>query len=177
MMKAWLEGEVSNRYRINSGTPQGGVLSPLLFNVMLSDLPKHHEIEALVYADDITIACCGEDIQEVRSIMQGYLNEFSEWTEMWGLRINLNKTFIQHYTKKRVPCPVVRIQNRALDYKKEQTILGMVFDSPSLTWKEHIKRLRVDCLRRIDLMKVISSTNWGISTKILRSFYLYNIPF
>ena len=171
-VKLWLEGETSDRFELNAGTPQGGVLSPLLFNIMLSDLPKHNRIHVLIYADDITIVCSGVNSSEVRSLMESYLKEFYKWTKNWGLIININKTFMQHFTKKRIPCPVVRMQNRVLEYKKEQTILGMTFDSPSLTWKAHIKKLKYNCLRRIDLMKVISSTKFGIPARLLRTFYI-----
>ena len=171
-VKLWLEGEMSNRFELNAGTPQGGVLSPLLFNVMLSDVPRRDRIHVLIYADDITVVCSGDNSSEVRSLMESYLKEFVKWTKSWGVIINVNKTFMQHFTKKRISCPVVRMQNRVLEYKKEQTILGMIFDSPSLTWKAHIKNLKYNCLRRIDLMKVISSTKFGIPARMLRTFYI-----
>ena len=41
------------------GVPQGGVLSPLLFNVMLQDIPTSANIETYLFADDNTLACSG----------------------------------------------------------------------------------------------------------------------
>ena len=171
-IKVWIDGETSDRHQIKSGTPQGGVLSPLLFNIMLSDIPTSNEIQLLIYADDITIVCEGDDGEEAGRIMETYLEQFIEWTDTWGLAVNLNKTTIQYFTRKRIQCPCVRFNDMALNYKKEQNILGMVFDSPYLNWGEHIKTLRANCLRRIDLMKVIASTKWGMPARALRRFYI-----
>ncbi|KAF2363931.1 Reverse transcriptase domain [Trinorchestia longiramus] len=45
---------------ITWGLPQGAVLSPLLFNIMLSDLPVADEVQLIIYADDITIRSKGD---------------------------------------------------------------------------------------------------------------------
>ncbi|KAG0707861.1 putative RNA-directed DNA polymerase from transposon BS [Chionoecetes opilio] len=65
---AWLQNFLSGRtfrvavgastspsQSIRRGVPQGSILSPVLFNVLLSDLhiPPHSHL--LIYADDITI--------------------------------------------------------------------------------------------------------------------------
>ena len=51
-------------------------------------------------------------------------------------------------------------------------LLGLHYDAPLLCWKAHVDYLRVECAKRIDLMKTISSIKWGASSKILRSFYV-----
>ena len=51
-------------------------------------------------------------------------------------------------------------------------LLGIFYDSPLLSWKLHIDYLHAECLKRIHLMKVISSAAWGASSKILRLFYI-----
>ena len=40
---------------IDAGCPKGAILSPLLFNIMLSDLPVDDAVWVLSYADDITL--------------------------------------------------------------------------------------------------------------------------
>ncbi|KAF2358159.1 Reverse transcriptase domain [Trinorchestia longiramus] len=42
------------------GLPQGAVLSPLLFNIMLSDLPVADGVQLIIYANDITILSKGD---------------------------------------------------------------------------------------------------------------------
>ena len=41
-----------------------------------------------------------------------------------------------------------------------------------LTWREHIQFIISDGYRRVNLMKALSSTSWGASSKILRLFYV-----
>ena len=48
----------------------------------------------------------------------------------------------------------------------------MIFDSPNLTWRSHIEYLRMDFMQRMKIMKVMASTKWGASTKIMRLFYI-----
>ena len=43
----------SQKYPISTGVPQGAILSPLLFNILMSDLPAHRDVHCLMYADDI----------------------------------------------------------------------------------------------------------------------------
>ena len=44
----------------------------------------------------------------------------------------------------------------------------MIFDSPNFTWRSHIEYLKMDC----KIMKVMASTKWDESTKIMRLFYI-----
>ena len=46
---------------MDAGCPQGAILSPLFFNIMLSDLPVDDAVRVLSYADDITLVSTGKD--------------------------------------------------------------------------------------------------------------------
>ena len=171
-IKTIIEGALSDEFDQIAGTPQGAILSPLLFNLMMIDIPQDDNVEIFLYDDDITVICTSEESEDVRIKMQAYLNKFQEWTEEWGLIINPVKTVVQHYTKKRIPCPSIRLRNQALQYKKEQKLLGLVMDSPNLTFKSHIKYLKKDCMKRIDILKSFSSIKHGATIKVLRNFYV-----
>ena len=170
--KVRIDGETSDEFPLNTGVQQGAVLSPLLFNIMLSDLPVMEEVELLVYADDITIVSTGKETRNVKKLIENYLKLFDQWAKLWGLEINLKKTYMQHYTAKRSKPPIVRMNNNIIKYKKEHMLLGLNLDSPRLTWRPHIRYLISDCTRRMDLLKCIASTTWGASTKILKNFYM-----
>ena len=46
-----------------------------------------------------------------------------------------------------------------------------MLDAPRLKWVPHLTYLRVDVMRRMDLLKHMASPNWGASSRFLRLFY------
>jgi hypothetical protein len=155
-----VDGRESPEVALNAGTPQGAVLSPLLFNLMLSDIPQQDGINLHIYADDITVTCSGENITDIRDSLQEYIHTFVVWAETWGMIINPAKTVIQHYTRKRIQCPKLRMMQSIISYQKHHRVLGLTFDSPSLVWTPRVKYLKTECTKRIDLLKTLSSVTW-----------------
>ena len=86
------EGESSHSYNISSGVPQGSILSPTLFNVMLSGIPHTEGIQMSEYADDILIYCSGPSIEDLTTRLQHHVNTLATWFSQWGFSLNKNKT-------------------------------------------------------------------------------------
>jgi ribonuclease HI len=167
-----VDGKESPEVSLSAGTPQGAVLSPLLFNLMLSDIPQLDGINLHIYADDITVTCSGPNTANVKDTLQEYIHKFVEWAETWGMIINPAKTVVQHFSRKRIQCPELRMMQSVIGYQKQHRLLGLTFDSPSLVWTAHVKYLKTECTKRIDLLKTLSSVTWGSSAKVLRTFYV-----
>ena len=146
-------------------------MSPLLFNIMMKDFPISNTVQNYIFADDITIVCTHKDPNMLKQNLQSHLNLIAKWTNKWGFKINTNKTKFQHFTYKSISPPLLTLCNSPILYIKEQRLLGVVFDSPRLTWGGHIKSLYVDCTRRLNIMKTFSSINYGASFSNLRMFY------
>ena len=88
-LKAGVLEELKEWEPTESGTPQGGVISPLLSNVYLDDLD--HEVagrgwEMVRYADDFVVLC--RDEAEAGAVL-AYLRE---WTGAAGLTLHPTKT-------------------------------------------------------------------------------------
>ena len=152
--------------------PQGAILSPLLFIVMMSDMPTEEGITIYSYADDVTITMIENDVSKMRRKMQHFMNKLVKWLEDWGMSINEGKTVRQIFSRKHNISTVIRIKHRAISQVKEHRLLGMIFDAPALTWRKHILNLADSCRRRLDVMKTLSAISWGASRKILRMFYI-----
>ena len=171
--KVKLFGEYSDAYNNISGVPQGAVLSPTLFNIVMSDLPKIEDINIYSYADDITISTSGTHLQETKKKMQKFLDELALWFDVWNIKLNEGKTVMQTFTRRRnFNAPVLRWKNRIIEMVNCHKLLGMYLDSPKLTWHAHIEHLYSDCNRRLNILKSLSSTTWGASRKMLRIFYI-----
>ena len=56
--------------RLENGTPQGNVLTPILFALMMNDLPKRITSHAALYADDFCFWECGSDITLLNQLCQ-----------------------------------------------------------------------------------------------------------
>ena len=58
---------------------------------------------------------------------------------MWRIKINTDKTHVQYFTRKRITFPpMLNFGAIRLNYEKVYRYVGLYFDSPYLTWCDHI---------------------------------------
>ena len=121
----------SKNTNIKAGAPQGGVLSPTLFNIYLSDipLPKISSLNLITYADDITITSSHPNINTATQNLLPYLNEIHTWAHNNNLQINPTKTTSTLMT----PDPSeynkplnIHINNIPIPIISNPTILGLI---------------------------------------------------
>ena len=105
--------------------------------------------------------------------MQEHLNRVTDWLQQWKLIVNPEKCAFQIYTKKKIiPNINLRISHQNIKLTTQQRVLGILFDAPKLSFKNHIINLHKDCSRRIQVMRAISSNKWGASRILLRRVYI-----
>ena len=71
------KGEQSELSEITTGVPQGSILGPLFFIVLMNDMPMSTRTinNVDMYADDSTISVCGKNIQEIELKLNNELQE------------------------------------------------------------------------------------------------------
>ncbi|XP_045122669.1 uncharacterized protein LOC123511112 [Portunus trituberculatus] len=156
---------------IHCGVPQGSILSPLLFNVLLSDLqvPTHSH---LLYADDITIVSRAPTLSEAQDHLQEAATTVGAWMTTWGLQVSASKSSLMCFTMRKLPTPpTVTLSGEAVPYSTSHTLLGLRLDGPRLSWVNHISYLRTSCNKRLDVMKRIAGIRWGASRDLLLHYY------
>ena len=81
-------GTTSKLKSYKSGVPQGGVLSPTLFNIYTSDIPQPPEnVSITAYADDLTITSSHKNHLTAQRQAQPYLDTIYTWTTNNNLTI------------------------------------------------------------------------------------------
>ena len=151
--------------------PQGGILSPLLYNVMVKDVPQTEGVYNLEYADDITIICSSESLDEVTNKIECQLEKIYKWSQDWGFKINLDKTKAMFFTRRKINHPIIKMNNSELPFVRTNKYLGMILDSPKLTWKNHIEYLSLSSITKVNIMRAITRFHWGADRNILLRFY------
>ena len=88
--------------QVKTGVPQGGVLSPTIFNIHTADIPTPTApVQVMLYADDITITSTHTSMSAARKYIQLYLDkvyDWSHWTQHNNLIINPDKTTCTLFT-------------------------------------------------------------------------------
>ena len=106
-IKRWLKAGIMEEGKwsaTESGTPQGGVISPLLMNIALHGMEAHLEVEynkkgrvkanspyvVVRYADDYVV------MAKSKTSCEQSIKLLNEWLAIRGLRLSTEKTSIRH---------------------------------------------------------------------------------
>ena len=97
MLKApiWEDGKVSKKNTI--GTPQGGVISPILANILLNELDQlldSRGIKFVRYADDMVILCSKKAAERILANVTKFIEK------KLFLKVNTDKTKILQASEK-----------------------------------------------------------------------------
>jgi len=85
-----------------TGTPQGSVISPLLFLIMINDLPQCiNGSEITLFADDNCLFRSGRRLDAIIRSLQIDLNNLVEWCEKHGFKISMEKTVAVLFTHRK----------------------------------------------------------------------------
>ena len=145
-----IENCLSEPYIATSGVPQGFVLGPLLFLVMISDLPSkvRDDIEMFLFADDVKLSKPYNSGQS----MQSNLDECYKWSEVNKLPLNYDKLY--HITFSTHPDPLKHSyttpNGNTIKQVEEIKDLGITF-AANLTFDRHTE---------LTVAKVNSSTHF-----------------
>ena len=176
-----VEDQVSDYQKTDNGSPQGVVLSPTLFNVIMDTLrtAMNHlmikkGIDLSQFADDSAFWKSAKGLKKALYIIQLALNVIEDWGKNWGFEISPDKTQVVIFNPKGTDTSKLRklkLNGRILEYKREATFLGMIFDD-KLTWRKHIDNLVTKCQKDLNVLRAVSGTSFGADKKTLRNLYV-----
>ena len=98
-----INGIKSILFNIETGVPQGAILSSYLFSLFINDIPLklelYRDLAGLLYADDLFSFYSNSNTNRIQAILQRYLNKLEEWLRKWRLKIAPHKCSYNIYQK------------------------------------------------------------------------------
>ena len=167
-------GSKSKYRKMKQGVPQGGVLSPILFNLYMSEIPyPPGNIRLTTYADDSTALNSGPDVDKVCSELNPYLDKLDTWFTERNLFISAEKctaTVFSTFKNDMARTLPIYIKGKQIPTVKHPKILGVTFDN-LWTFKQHSHILRSTIQKRTNHLKCLSGTTWGMDKETLARTY------
>ena len=172
-------GPASTTFRIETGCPQGSVLSAFLWNTLIEEvfhlsLPEGVFLPA--YADDLTVGCSDPDFVAKVAIakVQRACDSISEWCRSVKLDLNASKTIVvlfDHRKRRSAPIPIsVTVNGETVASVSKTTFLGMILDD-RLNWSEHISAKCNAAARIFQTARRYLSLTWGLNRMRLQSIF------
>ena len=150
---------------VSKGCPQGGILSPLLWNLVadtLLNLLTSHQIWCLGYADDIVITIEGSHIHTCFETAQFALSKIEAWCNEKSLSVNPEKAEALLVTRKRkYKIPDLSIFGKPIQLKKFVKYLGIYIDQ-KLTWSKHVEIKTEKAVKTLWVCKKAIGNRWGL---------------
>ena len=175
-----VDGISSASVPVISGVPQGSVLGPLFFIIFTSDIGSHLENKLISYADDTTLYSSVNSPSnrgEVAASLNRDLARITSWCQLWGMKLNANKTHSMTISRSRTldpPHPCLYISDEQIDEVSSLRLLGVIFDS-KLTFEKHIRSLSSSIAQKTGLLRKCFKT-FGRDSTVIKSFYAFILP-
>uniref|UniRef100_A0AAQ4RRK9 Reverse transcriptase domain-containing protein n=1 Tax=Gasterosteus aculeatus aculeatus TaxID=481459 RepID=A0AAQ4RRK9_GASAC len=163
---------LSERYEVANGTPQGSVISPVLFTIMIDDVFRDvgRGMGRALYADDGALWKRGKNEKFVMRKMQEAVDVVEEWSKRWGFRMSVTKSCFMVYSRRRVGEVRLHMYGQELGRVLEFKYLGLWFDG-RLTWRKHVEFIEQKCRKVLNLMRAVAGVDWGADRRTLLCMY------
>ncbi|XP_069987694.1 uncharacterized protein [Penaeus vannamei] len=165
----WFQGCLSEEKNLELGTPQGGVLSPTLFNVLMNRISSEsypQGVQPIIYADDILIQ------GTTQRRLQTALNNFSKLAQTLGLVINEENTKFQSKQRGNVRLSLNDKQvEKVLTYK----YLGVYSGFTASSKDAEVNHILTQCRARIRPLRALACRGVGAGVPLLRLIYISTI--
>ena len=157
------------------GTPQGGCLSDIAWNVNFDEVPAlfdNSPITATMFADDGSLIAKGPDLPTLITLLQSAIHKVENWGRDNGLTFSQAKTIAVIFTRKyKIPkVDKLIINGGEVEYQNSAKYLGVTIDS-KLNWNEHVESKIKKVKNLLFCIKGVASKTWGPSPKLMKWAY------
>ena len=163
---------------INRGVPQGTVLGPTLFSLMVNDIAAVSPMNNLLvkYADDITISV---PVRQSTDTAAAEVEYMKKWADINEMSLNFTKTWemcMHGKTTKLSPPELPGIKR-----KSWLKLLGVTFQDDVTNWDIHIDNMLSKASSRMYILRVCKSYGYSkdqlnnLFNSLVMSVFLYGI--
>lgn len=158
---------LSSSRKQSRGVPQGSVLSPLLFNLVMAGLPSalthvSPDIRLSIYADDVCVWTCGKRHRDLHKTVQETVDAACTYFESQGLTLSTEKTKLlllgpgNNWAK----LQPITLHGTPINRTKVHKFLGLTLDS-RLSWVPYVAAIKENCLSSSNMVRHISGPSSG----------------
>ena len=150
------------------GVPQGGVLSPLLYLLYVSNITDAISSRVTVsqFADDTALYSTNKNSLQIA------INKMENNLFNLGLEIAPTKTVLIHFNNKGIPPgqTKIRVSNHDIKSNEYTRFLGILFDY-KLSFNIHINQLLTRAYKSLNIVKFLQGIWWGSDPTCLLTVY------
>ena len=117
---------IGNKFQLGSGAPQGGILSPTLFILYTSDIPRAGANPMdILFADDVThvIENKNNNREQLAIDTERETKRINDYKSKWKIMTNTSKFKVLSVSKSRPT--QVNLDNRVIPFENVINILGL----------------------------------------------------
>ena len=165
---------LSDTFRLSQGVPQGSILSTTLFNIKINSIMNclDPKTDGSLYVDDFCMCYRSKSMRTIERHLQQCINRIEDWALHNGFKFSKSKTQCVHFCQLRKvhDDPELYLYGSLIPVVEDFKFLGIIFDR-KLSFIPHIKYLKAKCLKALNLLKVLSHTDWGADRTVLLQLY------
>lgn len=171
-LSAGLSEQTRKSIVVTKGCPQGSVISPLLWILVIDGLLARHGLYTQCYADDLTVLVRGKFISTLCEKQQSALKIVEDWCKQSGLSVNPEKIKLILFTSKRPRDGLFNptLTGKEVKFVSEAKHLGVTIDE-KLTWQPHVELKIQKAINSFWAVKAAIGRTWGLSPKVLLWLY------
>ena len=156
-----VDGITTEYVKTNRGVPQGTVLGPVLFSIMVNDIKTIHTQNELVkFADDLTLEVPGNDCEDTSATE---INNISEWSQRNRMQLNMTKTY-EMVIRGNISTPLPAVFPH-IKRKPWLKILGIILEDLPNKWELQFDEMIRKASSRMYIMRVCK--HYGLPRKQL----------
>jgi hypothetical protein len=162
---------LSDSYDVTSGVLQGGVISPILFNLYIADIVFCIESEIFKFADDMVVLKPIYSLNDCINL-QNDLKNIEKFCKDNNLVINPSKCETMRFSLKKLPIQEYMLNDiliKSVDFHKQ---VGVIYDS-KLNFNKHIEMLTKKAIKKFYIIKnICKRVNGSVFLNLYKTYIL-----